>query len=76
MKIQFENKEIPVTFLSSDHKIIPRVLYALQARNRVERRNPLYDPEQLERIEVIGTEVYLYAKSGGDSSKVYLSLHG
>ncbi|MDF2961683.1 MAG: hypothetical protein K0S39_3418 [Paenibacillus sp.] len=78
MRIKFEDKEIPVTFLSSDHKMIPRLIQALKTHTTLERQepSPSFDLEQLERIEVIGTEAYLYSKDGPNSGKVYLALHG
>jgi hypothetical protein len=76
MRIKFENTEVPVTFLSSDHKMIPSLIQALKTRREVGKFSPQFDLEQLERIEVIGNEAYLYSKDSPNSDKLYLALHG
>lgn len=73
MRIRFENKDIPVTFVSSDHKMIPQLIQALKATKGDERQRGTFDMEALDRIEVVGTEAYLYSKA--DTGKCYLALY-
>ncbi|MFD0680842.1 MULTISPECIES: hypothetical protein [unclassified Paenibacillus] len=76
MRIKLENMEIPVTFLSSDHKMIPRLIQVLQTRKMTGGPGTVFDLEQLERIEVVGNEAYLYSKASPTSDRVCLALHG
>ncbi|MCS7459915.1 hypothetical protein N0M98_07145 [Paenibacillus doosanensis] len=73
MRIRVNEKDIPVTFVSSDHKMIPQLIQALKATNGVEGQGGTFDLTALERIEVIGTEAYLYSKE--NSGKRYLALY-
>ncbi|PZE19257.1 hypothetical protein [Paenibacillus xerothermodurans] len=76
MKIRFDNKEIPVTFLSSDHKMIPQLIQALHIKKGADQQNGTFDLEALDHIEVIGTEAYLYAKTNDtEATKTYLALY-
>jgi hypothetical protein len=72
MNIRFGNKEIPVTFVSSDHKIIPLLIQALHRKKRADKLTSMLDIETVDYIEVIGTEAYLYSKT--DAGKCYLAL--
>lgn len=73
MRIRFDNKDIPVTFVSSDHKMIPQLIQALNATKGDNGQNGVFDMKALERIEVVGTEAYLYSKA--DAGKCYLALY-
>ncbi|MFE5324076.1 hypothetical protein ACFQ88_35900 [Paenibacillus sp. NPDC056579] len=73
MRIWFDNKDIPVTFISSDHKMIPQLIQALKATKGDEGKRSTFDMNALERIEVVGTEAYLYSKA--DTGKCYLALY-
>lgn len=72
MRIRLHDKEIPVTFVSSDHKMIPQLIHALKAKGD-EKQGGSLDVDSLERIEVIGTEAYLYSKA--TPGKCYLALY-
>ncbi|WP_249860131.1 hypothetical protein [Paenibacillus konkukensis] len=53
--------------------MIPQLIHALKATNGVEGQIDSFDLTALERIEVIGTEAYLYSKE--NSGKRYLALY-
>lgn len=63
MRICFDNKEIPVTFVSSDHKVIPQLIRTLRATQVNREQGSGFDMEALERIEVIGMEAHLYTST-------------
>ncbi|OXM86322.1 hypothetical protein [Paenibacillus rigui] len=63
MRICIDNKEIPVTFVSSDHKVIPQLIQTLRATQGSRERSGDFDMEALERIEVVGMEAHLYSST-------------
>jgi hypothetical protein len=73
MKIRFDHREIPVGFISSDHKIIPLLIHALHKMRGTDQRKAVLNIDAVDYIEVIGTEAYLYSTT--KSSTVYLALH-
>jgi hypothetical protein len=74
MKIRFENREIPVKFLSADHKMIPQLIHALHTIKGADKQNGTFDFEELDRIEVVGTEAYLFVGKEQEPRRTYLAL--
>ena|GEM_PF-6684192 len=63
MRICFNDKEIPVTFISSDHKLIPQLIQTLRASQGSMEPGGGFDIQALERIEIVGMEAHLYSST-------------
>ncbi|UUZ85746.1 hypothetical protein LJK88_20935 [Paenibacillus sp. P26] len=68
----FHNRKIPVSFISSDQKAIPRLISVLEnTRSRTESSDPSY-LNQIERIEIIGNNAILHRSEENDSIQLPL----
>ncbi|CAG7621950.1 hypothetical protein ACFQI7_05255 [Paenibacillus allorhizosphaerae] len=66
-ELYFHDKKIPVTFISSDQKAIPRLITVLES-SKVHSSSV----HSIARIEVVGNQAILHTTA--DNEKIHLAL--
>ncbi|CAG7604834.1 hypothetical protein PAESOLCIP111_00741 [Paenibacillus solanacearum] len=66
-ELHFHDKKIPVTFISSDQKAIPRLITVLESSG-----THTATMTSIDRIEIVGNQAILH--SSEEKEKVHLSL--